>query len=64
MVRAFARKYFQNQEHGGTAMVAGRRRVVITGMGCVTPLGVTIEELWGNLKEGRSGVAATTVFDA
>jgi 3-oxoacyl-[acyl-carrier-protein] synthase II len=45
-------------------MVAGRRRVVITGMGCVTPLGVTIEELWGNLKEGRSGVAATTVFDA
>ena len=45
-------------------MVAGRRRVVITGMGCVTPLGVTVEELWGNLKEGRSGVAATTVFDA
>lgn len=45
-------------------MVAGRRRVVVTGMGCVTPLGVTVEELWGNLKEGRSGVGLTTVFDA
>jgi 3-oxoacyl-[acyl-carrier-protein] synthase II len=45
-------------------MVAGRRRVVVTGMGCVTPLGLTVEELWGNLKEGRSGVGLTTVFDA
>lgn len=45
-------------------MVAGRRRVVITGMGCVTPLGVNVEKLWGNLKESRSGVGLTTVFDA
>ena len=41
-----------------------RRRVVVTGMGCVTPLGTTVAELWANLKEGRSGVGRTTLFDA
>jgi 3-oxoacyl-[acyl-carrier-protein] synthase II len=45
-------------------MAAGRRRVVVTGMGCVTPLGVTVEELWKNLVAGKSGVGRTTVFDA
>jgi 3-oxoacyl-[acyl-carrier-protein] synthase II len=33
-------------------------------MGCVTPLGTTVPELWANLKEGRSGVDYTTLFDA
>jgi 3-oxoacyl-[acyl-carrier-protein] synthase II len=45
-------------------MVAGRRRVVITGMGCVTPLGVHVEELWRNLMAAKSAVGLTTVFDA
>ena len=45
-------------------MVVGRRRVVITGMGCITPLGLGVEPLWKNLMAGASGVGMTTVFDA
>ena len=41
-----------------------RRRVVVTGMGVVTPLGTTVPQLWANLKEGKSGVDYTTLFDA
>ncbi len=41
-----------------------RRRVVVTGMGCVTPLGTSVPALWANLKEGKSGVGFTTLFDA
>ncbi|MFP6669162.1 MAG: beta-ketoacyl-[acyl-carrier-protein] synthase family protein [Pirellulales bacterium] len=41
-----------------------KRRVVITGMGCVTPMGVTPEAIWDGIKRGDSGVDVTTVFDA
>jgi len=41
----------------------GSQRVVITGMGVLTPLGNTVEEYWENLKAGRSGVTRITKFD-
>jgi len=41
-----------------------RRRVVLTGMGCVNPLGNDVESMWAGVKEGRSGVGYTTIFDA
>ena len=41
-----------------------RRRVVVTGIGCVTPSGNNAEKLWENLLAGRSGVGKTTLFDA
>ena len=40
------------------------RRVVVTGLGALTPLGNTVEEYWSALKEGRSGVGPITRFDA
>jgi 3-oxoacyl-[acyl-carrier-protein] synthase II len=41
-----------------------KKRVVITGMGAVTPLGNTKDIFWQGLVEGRSGVAKITAFDA
>ncbi len=40
------------------------RRVVVTGMGAITPLGLDVPTLWRNLLEGRSGAAPITLFDA
>jgi 3-oxoacyl-[acyl-carrier-protein] synthase II len=42
----------------------GRRRVVITGMGAVSPLGNDVESTWENLAAGRSGAGPITSFDA
>lgn len=41
-----------------------QRRVVITGMGAVTPIGIGIEEFWNNALSGKSGVDKITQFDA
>jgi len=40
------------------------RRVVITGVGTINPLGSSVEEFWNNLKNGVSGAAPITHFDA
>ena len=42
----------------------GRRRVVITGLGAVTPLGTDVESTWDGLVAGRSGAAEITQFDS
>ncbi len=39
------------------------RRVVVTGMGAITPLGLNVEEYWNGLKEGRHGFGEITKFD-
>ena len=39
------------------------RRVGITGIGCVTPIGTGVEELWAGLRAGRSAVRTITRFD-
>jgi len=44
--------------------VVDRRRVVVTGLGALTPVGNTAEEFWSALVEGRSGIGAITRFDA
>ena len=40
------------------------RRVVVTGLGCVTPVGNTVSTAWANLLAGRSGITTITRFDA
>jgi 3-oxoacyl-[acyl-carrier-protein] synthase II len=41
-----------------------RNRVVITGLGCISPLGHSVDETWQALLKGQSGAAPITLFDA
>ena len=44
-------------------MHTGKRRVVVTGMGAITPFGLSVDVLWDNLIQGRSGITPVTLFD-
>ena len=41
-----------------------RRRVVVTGMGAITPIGLSVDEFWAGVKEEKIGFAPITKFDA
>ena len=41
-----------------------RRRVVVTGLGCISPVGNTVSDAWSNLIAGQSGIGPITRFDA
>ena len=45
-------------------MVEGLRRVVVTGLGAVTPIGNDVSQYWDGLRLGSNGVAPITLFDA
>ena len=44
-------------------MVQGLKRVVVTGLGAVTPIGNDVSSYWEGLSTGRNGVAGITLFD-
>src|SRR4051794_10305050 len=47
-----------------TEELSMQRRVVVTGMGMVTPVGRDLESTWSSLQEGRSGVGPISLFNA
>ena len=51
-----------DRSNGNRANGSGRR-VVITGMGVISPLGNTVEELWRRALDGESGISELTAID-
>lgn len=43
---------------------SSKRRVVVTGLGCISPVGNTVADAWNSLLAGQSGIATITKFDA
>ena len=39
------------------------RRVVVTGMGAITPIGLSVDEFWNGVKESKVGIAPITKFE-
>jgi 3-oxoacyl-[acyl-carrier-protein] synthase II len=50
-------KYFQEDTYKKEEIIMTKRRVVITGMGAVTPVGIGVDKFWKSLLEGKSGVS-------
>ena len=49
---------------GARSPTNGRRRVVVTGMGVISPVGNDVESFWESITAGRSGIGPITRFDA
>jgi 3-oxoacyl-[acyl-carrier-protein] synthase II len=54
---------FYHYKDEDMAADGNKRRVVVTGMGVITPLGHTVKEYWQSLLEGKSGAGPITLFD-
>jgi 3-oxoacyl-[acyl-carrier-protein] synthase II len=53
----------KTQPHREADERRAKRRVVVTGMGAITPLGLTVDEYWKGLIEGKSGITKATLCD-
>ena len=40
-----------------------RKRIVVTGMGCISPIGNSVDEAWNSVRNGKSGISRITLFD-
>lgn len=54
---------FSNNESLDKRKIFMKRRVVITGLGAISPVGLNVEELWNSLLEGKSGISLVEKFD-
>ena len=43
--------------------MSNMKKIVITGMGAVTPVGIGVDEYWKNITEGKSGIDTIKTFD-
>ena len=53
-----------SRDFGKERFIDMKRRVVVTGLGAVTPIGNTVDEFWAGIKEGKVGIGPITKFDA
>ena len=54
----------RSDRDGESSVLSDHQRVVVTGVGAVTPVGNDVPTMWDNLVAGRSGVDKITGFDA